>query len=244
MVFANLATAHQLAGRLDRALSYLQQVKDFWPREWPGLSREQLKWYERVEKYHLRLVRLRYRESLQPSAGRTRASESLDDLFGGDKGPVRFIGENASYEAAKMAAKEQQKLPEDALAIVQQLLVWIPGPAPGMEDPRLFWLLGELYNAWGDPQTASQVFGTLVWSYRFDAPDLREHRKIIQAALPEPVVVSRADSSTPAARPSWLPDFHQNLFKILIVGGVVGLVVVALAYLQIRELRRRRQSSG
>jgi len=68
MVFANLATAHQLAGRLDRALSYLQQVKDFWPREWPGLSREQLKWYERVEKYHLRLVGFR----VQRPAWRTR----------------------------------------------------------------------------------------------------------------------------------------------------------------------------
>src|SRR5262249_49978936 len=59
MVLANLATAHQLAGRLDRAMSYLELEKDVWPQEWPGLSKEQLGWAQEVEKYHLRLVRLR-----------------------------------------------------------------------------------------------------------------------------------------------------------------------------------------
>ena len=34
MVSANLAAAHQLAGRLDQAIRYLQQVKDNWRGEW------------------------------------------------------------------------------------------------------------------------------------------------------------------------------------------------------------------
>src|SRR5947209_13860743 len=71
MVFANLATAHQLAGRPDRALSYLEQVK-LWPQEWPGFKKEELDWYQEAEKYHLRLARLRYREVL--SAGRAKGS--------------------------------------------------------------------------------------------------------------------------------------------------------------------------
>jgi tetratricopeptide (TPR) repeat protein len=244
MVYANLATAHQLAGRLDPASSYLEHVKTIWPKEWPGLTSEQLTWYQRAEKYHLRLLRLRYRESLRAAASRSKAPETLDELFADDKGAVRFVGDSGAYEAGKMAAKERAKLPEDALAVVQQLLVWIPGPAPGMEDPRLFWLLGELYNAAGDVEAASEIFQSLVWSYRYDAPELREHRKILQAAMPEPVVIGAAETPLPAPRPSWLPELRQNLYKIVLVGVVVALVVVGLVYLQIRELRRRRKSLG
>src|SRR5205807_3660306 len=102
----------QLAGRPDRALSYLEQVK-LWPQEWPGFKKEELDWYQEAEKYHLRLARLRYREVL--SAGRAKGSETLDDLFGSDKGPVHFVGDSGHYEAGKLAATERAKLPKDAV---------------------------------------------------------------------------------------------------------------------------------
>jgi tetratricopeptide (TPR) repeat protein len=247
MVFANLATAHQGAGRLDRARSYLEQVKDYWPREWPGWSQQQLDWYRQAEKYHLLLVRLRDRELAMQRPGQPKAAEGLDPLFTDGKGPVRFVGESGQYEAGKLAAAEQAKLPKDARAVVQQLLLWVPGGAPGAEDTRLYWQLGELYNAAGDISAAAQVFDQCVWNQRFDASDLRSHRKVVQAALPEsePLVLQGATADVPTAAPApaegptWLP----NTRTLVGVGSVAAVVVVALVYLQIREFRRRRKSS-
>jgi tetratricopeptide (TPR) repeat protein len=229
MVFANLATAHQLAGRLDRAVLYLQQAKDLLPQEWPGLTKEQLGWYRQAEKYHLALVKARLRET----GTRTKAPESLDALFGGDQGAVHFVGESGQYEAGKLAAAQRAKLPKDALAAVQQLVLWLP------DDTRLYWLLGELYNAEGDVAAAAKVFEDCVWSRRFDAAALREHRKVVQAAKPkaEPLVLEAEAPKSAEDSPSWLPSTRQ----LLLVGGGAALVIVGLAYLQIREMRKRRQ---
>jgi tetratricopeptide (TPR) repeat protein len=228
MVFANLATAHEQAGRLDRALSYLELLKDIWPSEWPGFTKEQLAWFREAEKYHLRLVRLRYREAARGQ----RAAAEPDDLFAG----VRFVGDSGKYEAGKLAAAERAKLPPDALALVQQLVLWLP------DDTRLYWLLGELYNATGDVETAARIFEECVWSRRYDAADLRAHRQVVQearpkaesvfAALPEPAAAPPADA------PSWLPDARH----LLVVGGVAGLLILLLVYLQVREFRRRRRA--
>ena len=43
-------------------------------------------------------------------------------------------------------------MPKDAILIVQQLLIWTP------DDYRLYWLLGELLNAQGEPESAKVVF--------------------------------------------------------------------------------------
>lgn len=236
MVLANLAMAHQRAGRLDRALSYLEQVQDVWPTSWPGLSPEQLQWFHEAEKYHLRLVRLRYRESLQARAGAARPSEKLDDLFGKDSGPVQFIGESGQFEPGKLASREQAKLPPRALALVQQLVLWLP------EDTRLYWFLGELYNAEGDLEAAAKIFEDCVWSRRYDAPELKAHRQLVQEAAPrsaplalesEPVLAQEAEPA-----PSWLPDKR----KLSIAGIFVAAVVLLFGYLQIREFRRRWQT--
>ena len=57
-------------GRLDRALAYLQQVKDLWPPAWQGFTKEQLDRLRTAEKYHLQLVKLRYRELAAAPAAR------------------------------------------------------------------------------------------------------------------------------------------------------------------------------
>jgi tetratricopeptide (TPR) repeat protein len=235
MVAANLATAHQFAGRLDRALRYLEQVSDMWPDEWPGWSKEQLAWYRRAEKFHLRLVRLRYRESL---GGRGQTAEHLDDMFGDDKGPVRFVGDKGKYEAGNIAAAEKARLPADAVAVVQQLLVWLP------QDRRLLWQLGELYNASDDVSAAAQYFESLVWTYRYDAPELKEHRQIVKAALPEPEPVSPGPvKATPAPdteKSAPLPDTS----RFVVIGAIAAVLIAGLIYLQVREGRRRRRSLG
>lgn len=244
MLFANLATAHQLAGRLDRALVYLQQVKDLWPSVWPGLTKQQLDWFRTAEAYHLELVKRRYRERAGRSAGRMQEHETLDDLFGGEKGPVRFVGETGRYEAGKLAAAERAKLPPEALAVVQQLVLWLP------DDTRLYWLLGELYNADGDLEAAAKIFDECVGNVRrFSAPELRAHRQIVHEAKPtattailepEPTRPVAPAQSAPASGSagSWLPDRGQ----LIAVGGIAALAVVALGYFQIREMRRRRHA--
>ena len=70
------------------------------------------------EEYHLKLVRLRLKE-------RGRA-DVLDDLFG-----VKYAG-----EPGEMAEVERKKLPDNAVAVVEQLALWLPA------DGRLLWQLG------------------------------------------------------------------------------------------------------
>jgi tetratricopeptide (TPR) repeat protein len=239
MLFANLATAHQLAGRLDRALGYLQQVKLLWPGSWPGWTTQQLDWFRTTEKYHLELVKLRYRESAGRPTRRSLAHETLDDLF-----HVRFVGETGRYEPGKLANQERAKLSADALAILQQLVLWLP------DDTRLYWQLGEMYNANGDIGAAAKIFDDCVGNVRrLSAPDLRAHRLVVQEARPKassPLVDLAPDraagsaENTPAQESSgsWLPERGQ----LIIVGSLVALAVAVLGYFQIRELRRRRKS--
>jgi hypothetical protein len=208
------------------------------------LTSRQLQWFQTAEKYQLELVKLRYRELVRRPPGRSQAPEKLDDLFRGDKGPVRFVGEEGRYQAGQLARAERAKLPPDALAIVQQLVIWFP------DDTRLYWLLGEIYNAKGDIEAAARIFDECVGNVRrFSAPDLRAHRLVVQEAKPkgESIVLDTAASRSGAANenapvsgssPSWLPDGRQ----LVAVGGVAGLAVIVLVYFQVREMRRRRNA--
>jgi tetratricopeptide (TPR) repeat protein len=234
MLISNLASANQASGKYDRASEYLQQVLDVWPREWPGLSKSQLDWYHEVTKYQLRLVKKRYRESLQKAA---TAKTAVDDLFESPQGAVQFKAEDGAYQAGKLAEAERKKLPPNALAIVQQLVLWFP------DDTRLYWQLGELYNAEGDIAAAATILNECVWTRRDNAPLLQEHKKIVQLAVPKQSAAVFEDepaqpSKTPVADPNaYLPEKRQ----LVLVGGVAGTIILVLIFLQIREIRLRRQ---
>ena len=98
MVLGNLATAHQLAERWERAESYLVQSLRNFPVVWVGLPSPRLNWFCRVEKYHLALIQARMRERQQP-AGR---GLGVDNLFPG----LRFVGPSGEYEAGSLAADQ------------------------------------------------------------------------------------------------------------------------------------------
>jgi tetratricopeptide (TPR) repeat protein len=226
MAFANLGTAHQLEGRWARALDALQQAKENWPPELPGLTSEQLKWLRRAEDYHLKLVRLRARETLSKPTGAAAAAEGVDELFG-----VRFAGQAGEFLAGRMPPEEQKKLPPDAVAIVQQLLMWFPA------DARLYWQLGELLNAQGDLSSAATVFDECVWTRRYDPPLLRAHRQIVQQAnAAQAPVLGALEPSAPEPPAGWRLDR-----RLIVTGAVAGVLLVGvLAYLQLREFRKRR----
>jgi tetratricopeptide (TPR) repeat protein len=243
MLLGNLASAYQASGQYNRAAEYLQQSQDSWPRQWPGLSKEQLDWYHELEKYQLRLVKKRYRESLKRPAAQgserrpSSMADSVDDLFDNAQGPLQFKAEDGTYQAGTLAETERKKLPAHALAIVQQFVLWFP------DDTRLYWQLGELYNADKDVAAAATILHECIWTRRYDVPLLQEHRKIVEAGVPKqsgPVLEDmtfKTEPKPPADPGAWLPERRQ----IYLVGGVAGTIALALLYLQIREFRQRRR---
>jgi hypothetical protein len=168
MILSNLATANQLLGRLDRAADYLQQALNAWPRVCVGFSSDQLSYYRLAERYQLKLIRLRQQEE-QARPG--RPVESVDALFPG----VRFIGPSGEYEPGEIAPEQSDELPSGltGLRVVGQLVLWLPF------DDRLYWLLGELFNARGEVDAASRIFAELD-GRNFKPPELRRHRHILE----------------------------------------------------------------
>jgi tetratricopeptide (TPR) repeat protein len=247
LVHSNLSTAYYLSGQ-EATLAYdaLDQALSIWPDNWNKLDDNdkrkqflgQIGWdeikfrnYREAETYQLKLLKLRRQEKpkIQP--------ETLDNLFG-----VNFVGESGSYEAGKLAAKEKAKLPVRALTIVQQLLVWSP------HDPRLFWLLGEIYNAQGDVATALKIF---------KSPELTGEDVVVFPAVPgfrvgmlvdhvrilKTFPVPEANTQEPEKKPP--PDgnaTNPNVFDVrtLLIGVFAGIILSIFAYWQFREIRRRR----
>jgi tetratricopeptide (TPR) repeat protein len=169
---ANLGTAWQLQGDLEQAAIHLEQAVRLAPGK-----------LQKAEEYHLKLVRLRNRSlnSMKPSGGRQplqsggreppEQSPGFDDLFG-----VRFVDDEGKYTPGRLAKTETRKLPSDAVAIVQQLALWLPA------DGRLLWQLAELANAHGDVKTAAAIMDGCVTEFAMSDPELRLHRQLTRAA--------------------------------------------------------------
>jgi tetratricopeptide (TPR) repeat protein len=258
LIFSNLSTAEHLAGREQRALDYMAQVFDLWPARWDGLGKDrqlqltllgwdakQFEWYRHAETYYRKLLRLRLREAVAASGGRGGPEVGLDALFddgGKPPRPVRFVGPSGKYEAGALAPEEKAKLPPEALEIVEQLLVWLP------DDVRLYWLLGELYNARGDTATARGIFNYLVNGLQVRYPELREHRRILQAQS-SPQEANRGSGAGTLPPPESTPpppeeDWTPSPWETLVLGFLVGLVVAFLGYWQVKEIQRRRRRAA
>lgn len=147
-IAANLGTAWQQRGDLRQAEAALEHAVRLAPGKF--LANEEA---------HLRLVRLRQRKS----------STDLDDLFG-----VRYLGDKGDYEPGTLAADERKKLPTRAVAIAQQLALWLPA------DGRLLWQLAELANAHGDIRNAAAMMEGCVVQFGMTDPTLRKHRQIVR----------------------------------------------------------------
>ena len=157
-VAANLGTAFQQSGDLERAATQLEEAV--------RLAPEKLK---RLEQMHLKLVKLRLKEGKG-----AKNFTAVDDLFG-----VEFVGPSGKPEAGKLADAQKKKLPDDAMAIVQQLALWLPA------DGRLLWQFGELCNAHGDVRSAAAALDGCVTEFALGSPDLRKRRLIYREAADE-----------------------------------------------------------
>jgi hypothetical protein len=239
MVFSNLATAYQMTAdtaklqerkqKLLAAWTSLRQALRVWPKEWAGWDPKQLSWLQKVEKAQLDLIRLRLKE---PPPKRGEPFSDVDHLF-----PIKFVGKNGKYGAGPFPEQPT----DEQVAVVQQLLTWLP------QDVRLYWLLGELLNAKGDVELASQILDNCVYNRGVSKVDLlkKKHWPVLrQAARKAPP--KRKEQTPPLPPPSSPPakkdsgDWLPGLGQTVAVAGLGAVLIGLLAYLQIRENRRRR----
>jgi hypothetical protein len=162
-IAANLGTAWQLAGDLTQAALALQQAV----RLAPGKLLQ-------AEEYHLKLVRLRLKQG--------PAAQELDDLFG-----VRYVGNKDEYEPGRLADAERKKLPARAVAVAQQLGLWLPADGP------LLWQLAELAAAHGDVTPAAAMIDGCVVQFGMTSPTLRRHRLLLRDAADKLAKTGKAD---------------------------------------------------
>jgi hypothetical protein len=235
-VLANLAHTHAARQEWDEAVRWHQAalLDAEFPDDLPGATPDQRKWLLKIEREYyprwLAVHRRRAAEKTPPDA------EEVFPLF-----PVRFVNDAGAYEAGRLAAAEKAKLPPDAIAVVQQLLLWAPW------DTGLYWLLAELYAADGQLGAADTIFFQCANSRQYsNRPVLMDHRRAVQVAKEKQaaqsgsgeLVLTAADPPAPADQPDgsqYLPDRWQ----VILVGAVFGLIALALAALQVRALARR-----
>jgi hypothetical protein len=160
-IAAKLATAWQLSGDLQQALLCLEESTRLAPGK-----------YLQAEGFHLKLVRARLAKRPGP-----------DDLFG-----IRWVDDKGVYEPGRLAAAEKKKLPARAVAVTQQLALWLPA------DGRLLWQLAELANAHGDVKNAAAMMDGCVTQFGLSDPELRRHRQLVRTAadeLPQATLASK-----------------------------------------------------
>jgi tetratricopeptide (TPR) repeat protein len=238
MVLANLANAFRGIGEgtrdsaaLNRAIGLQSQVLKNWPSRLAGWTSEELWWHRRAEKYYLQLLELRNRAQL------TGKPPTLDNLFPA----APYADPLAKYVVGEIDIKARDRLPPDALPLVEQLLLWMPN------DQALLWQFGELLNARGEVKLAWDRFrtGTTAWSG--NALFNQHRREFVRLVETDPRFKEQAETTStlpqdlgglnkpgPTTEQRWLPDWRQ-----LAVGFGTGLIVGMLLLLQFRQLSRR-----
>jgi hypothetical protein len=235
------ATARQWAD----ALTNLPDEPEEAPPAPAGTSPDQFRWERAVDQgAYRRWLELRDAEAVKwKSQADTHPEATPFPLFvtaGGE--PVRF------WESAD----EAKKLPPDAVAVLQQLLLWAPW------DDRLLWTLAEVYYASGRVRDAHSAYRMLVLAVEtnegrgYRGPRLLGPRVARVAAefakLPPEDAALPADADAAPAPP---PEPKKPLVLDLVdpVAFCVGLAVLVggvalMVYLQVRAIRRRRGRGG
>ncbi len=250
---SNFATALHLSGQLDQAVVTLTPVvKEHWKKEWNDLPEARQQFYKSIgwsdalydlyreyDTYYLKLLKLRLREQLTKKAGKG-VVEPPDALFDDGKTPVRFVNEAGQFEAGKISASEKAKLPPRALPIVQQLVVWMP------DDLRLFWLLGEMYNAQGGRQgifAALQIFEDLSKYGPVSDNVKNQLRRRVGALTTAKAEIERKDVGgiDPILNKDADTGGSIDWYTVAVSVGA-GFVLCLFVLWQLREIQRRRQA--
>lgn len=196
------------------------------PEHVKGWTDDQRKWLQKFDDtylphyYRLRRVEAEARPRPAPEA------EEATPLFplpgkDGKAAAVRFVNDAGVYEPGVLAAAERAKLPPDAVAVTQQMLLLFPG------DTRLYWLLAELYAADGRLEEAQKILDECAWSRQYgNRQALMAHR----AALAPAIAARNAEAEEREKN-----AYPVSLRTIFIYFGVVVLVGVVAV---VRALRK------
>lgn len=233
-VLANLAHVHAFRGEWADALRIHEGVRDFddLPPDLGRTTPEQWKWLRGVERTHYARWLLVHRQ--RAAAKPAPETEDVFPLF-----PVKFVNEAGHYEPGALAAAERAKLPADAIAIVQQLVLWAPW------DAGLYWLLAELYAADGRLREAAVIFDQCADSRQYsNRPIFMAHRTAVRDAVAK-LPPEKTDDLAPTSDPPTPPPAGEGRFlpsrSAVILGSVVfAAVAAALLGLQIWVILRRR----
>lgn len=237
-VLAHFAHAHAVRGEWDEAVRWHQSaVLDAeFPDDLPGTTPEQRKWLHKVERqYYSRWLQIhRQRSAVKLPPDR----EEVFPLF-----EVKFVSDAGKYEPGRLAAAEKAKLPPDAVAVVQQLLLWAPW------DTGLYWLLAELYAADGRVRPADVIFFQCVNSRQYSNRQLlMDHRHVVRDAAEKARREAPADvpllADAPPEPSKPAGDFLPSRDKLIAVGAVFGVIVLVLLALQFRAIGRRLRGYG
>lgn len=194
------------------------------PKNLPGMTEAQTTWLLRVEKAFGNLQRGRLREFRE----KTPLNQlTVDDLFG-----VQFVGPGGAYEAGTIAPEQKAKVPADAVAVVQQLILWFPF------DARIYWLLGELYNANGQMREALTIFKECM-DRGFRTEPLKEHPLVIEEKLKQVADVERQKQIEEEEK-----QFSKHPEILWTVGSVGGVAILLLVLWQVRIFWRRAATGG
>lgn len=263
ILHSHFATAHFLSANAAdhaKAAGLMRDCLEIWKEDWKDLSEPQqafLKkygWgeglYEQNRKYE------RYLHELMKLRRKAPPGLALDDLFGPKDKPLRF--DAAKYEAGRIPSSEKDKLPGDAIEIVETLLVWMP------TDPRLFWQLAEIYNAtamsrrdpldkYNDIKAAFSIMKEMTGGFsglpRKDMPkELLDHFAVLEHYVkttpqPEPSAPElkrMVDTNDKDGDGTPTPDATN--WRPIIVAFLCGLALGLFMLWQYQEMRRRRQA--
>jgi tetratricopeptide (TPR) repeat protein len=211
----HLARAHAALGDWDLALKRTSDARDCDPpAELAGTKPEQLKWMLKVDRAYTRPWMLAARGSADP---KSRPNDP-------DVPPIF-----------------RDATPADAIAVVQQLVLWAP------LDANLLWLLGSLHLEKGQFAEAFDILEQcrerkLTW------PKFRVQHAAAEAGYMKlPKVDPFAGTEGPKIDLPEEPQPKRGLFDVVapeqfaIVVAGFGVMVLALLALQIRKFRNRRR---
>lgn len=234
-VLANLAHVHAFRGEWQDALRVHEGVRDSdeLPADLAHTSPEQRTWLRGVERTHYAKWLLVHRQRAA-----AKASPETEDVF--PLFPVKFINEAGAYEPGALAAAERAKLPADAVAVVQQLVLWAPW------DAGLYWLLAELYAANGQLREAAIIFDQCADSRQYsNRPIFMAHRTAVRDAVAKLPPERTADElvapdPTPPAPAGEPGKFLPSRTAVILGSTAFAGVALLLFGLQVWIILRRR----
>lgn len=239
-VHTTLAEVHAARGEFREAIEYHEAalIDCEMPATVKGWTEPQRNWNKRLDNDYLpHYLRIRKAE-MEVSARKSPETEEPTPLFplpvkNEPSEPVRFVNDSGLFEVGTLAKVEREKLPPDAVAIVQQLLLWFP------TDTRLYWLLAELYAADGKIGEAQVIFEQCTWSRQYgNRKVLMEHRTAVSAAIEvRRLAAEQAAEVRRLAEEQAAIDAYPVSLKAIWV--YFGAVVVIAGFAILRALSKR-----